>query len=501
MKIVPVLLFILNTICFKHLAFCQEFNPDVKRYSSCNSLCVDLDSLSNTLNSQLNKDSTLIVIVIAKETSQNEIPMINMPENYDHSLIKVISFNLRYSPITINCNIKVKANGKNFFLPAPKPLMFLSSAHTGILNYLNTECGSKFRVSPLIGYAPGILQLSSADSKNDVYKAVKNICKTYDHKFLYDYNQHIKDKDRQTIAVIFDSIFTIKMDSIKNSLRQIEMGLAKSSSVSLSYVVPPAIYWSNLTNMNPDYKRNSNLSAELGYGSFPLKFRRIEIGLGLGAQLTDESYSLRPQDFSDTLRPLLKDKDNDLYKGFVSVTKLNESGWVKFFSLIPQITFRVYIPDSSSSLWFYVNPGIKINQLLESSYWAESGSYITYKGKYEKYGNYPDEFDTLGLYGFYHDQKVYGQKKRLSINPTTTSFYYSAGISFKPFKNTSMPFWPQLAIHAEVRGEYSLLNILTNNPDKKHLSSDLQNYNSLLYRSNDLRIQYTAFSLGLAYKF
>lgn len=309
----------------------------------------------------------------------------------------------------------------------------------------------------------------------------------FENFIKYDSLKRINERNRDSIAI--------------SSLKKIPE-TRKKFFLTLNYL-PSILNQVSESGLKPNNieMANINLSATQLHLSYFLKSNFIggfEFGLGLGISYSTYSAQLRSKNSEgiiDTLDIHAIDKDGDEYKKIAIGKDLNENIYIDYLSssinLCLKKSFYLRNGDKKLNGYLSINPGIKISQIINSTYNATQGT-ISWLGYYKKYNMYNTMFGND--YGFYNDVPVNQEKQVLELKKTFISPFVSLDFGIKGEKSENLYFYLSLF------GEKSS-NFLNDNRKKGFPSNNVSDYNSLLYRSDKLNINSFGLKCGLTFFF
>ena len=288
------------------------------------------------------------------------------------------------------------------------------------------------------------------------------------------------DKQLKEISLQL-SLQNEKIDSLSKSLSS-----KPEKFISLNLPMPIGTISLNGSNqINRIYRDIANMNLSI----YP--FMGIpRLGLGVGLGYTSLSCGLVNQSILDTINKEAFDADGNKYVRVAIGNGIKEKININFVSWTTSLNYKlIKFGEDKKSGFLSVSVGSKISNIISSTYAAQEGS-MSWKGYYPQYGISKSMFENQ--FDFYQNQEVYKGTKKLELNHTFVSLVFSIDCFFKINERV---FW-NLSLYGD-RGS----NMLAEGSEKNMLSSNKDNYNSLVYRSDKFKINSNGIKIGISYKF
>ena len=300
------------------------------------------------------------------------------------------------------------------------------------------------------------------------YKQLNRILNYYDQTFINTYEINNLKKDikygsggKKFISVLYSPA----------SVNQVLESGMKSASIYMTNI--------NLSSLQINYNRYFKDDKGLGF-QLGAVYSKFDATLGI-------NY---PEILSDTLERNAVDRDGDKYTLIAYGKGIEESISITCFGFMAGVSYKIPFNSGSSIMNITFNPGIKISQVLSASYHATKGT-VSWSGYYPQYDSSNNLFGEN--YGFYKDQPVYKESKRLEMNNTFVSGYLS--VDWDIALGRSGCFF-KTSLYGEAG-----TNILNPNPKEKVLPYTNGDHNSLAYRTDKMKINSWGLKFGFSYAF
>jgi hypothetical protein len=275
----------------------------------------------------------------------------------------------------------------------------------------------------------------------------------------------------------------IKINSNKKIIITLNYGSPSFTFVSKSGLKGGGAYMENINSNNFNFNCNA-------YPFINNRLKKIGFGLGIGytsfsAQLginNDKAFLV------DTLGRTL-DKDGDPVNKIAYGSQIKENFSLNTMNLQGQIGYKNRI-NSKVNGFFAINIGFKFSKIVSSSYNATYGQ-MSWAGYYNNTLIMTDNDN----YGYYRDESVFKGNKNLILKNSYFSMPFSIESAVAPLINL-----PNFYLNFNLYNEFGS-NVLKFNQNESTLSSDPNNYNSLLYRANKLKINSWGLKYGISYAF
>ena len=286
-------------------------------------------------------------------------------------------------------------------------------------------------------------------------------------------------------------ILSDRIDSIKANMPIIkkDIPVTQKENYFETHYSLPFYNLNGFDNSEINSKIKSNYSFSFKYTFFPsIENKWIGAGIEMNIAQTDITLSSidKITDISNSL------SFNQYNEGFYRVTYskgIVENISIQSISILPYLSFKLIDLTSSNKWVLSFNPGVKISK-INSAYYTSNISSISYGSMYHQYSNdtiFTGKFDNLS------HSNVSFKNQPLQINNTMVSLYLPINIQREIFNN--------LYLSLGAYYDFGLTNILNNYLQDKMISNNIGNYNSLLYRQNNIKISSFGFNFGLSIKF
>ena len=223
---------------------------------------------------------------------------------------------------------------------------------------------------------------------------------------------------------------------------------------------------------------------QLSFTSYPFK-KAERFGYGVGLGYSKFSCDVGKESTIDTVNRDAYDPMGIRYTRIAFGNSLKEHIAIDYLSLLANLRYKQPTGERS---FLTINPGIKISNVLSSTYQAKEGT-MAWKGYYPQFNTDITQFDSA--YDFYPNEQVYKEKKQLAINQVFVSAFLSVDWFYKFGR-----FCPSIGVYGECGS-----NMLTSNPKQSLLSTHKDDYNSLLYRSDKMKLNSIGARFGVSYSF
>lgn len=232
-------------------------------------------------------------------------------------------------------------------------------------------------------------------------------------------------------------------------------------------------------------------STRLSFSSLIGKSRHIGYSLGIGWINIRQTFEMNTgsNTLSDTLASTY-DQWGTPYQRISYANEISETAKIGLLGIDAGLNFTIPFGEKA---YLSLNPGFRFSSVVSSKYQATDGT-ISFGGLYPQY----DVADTMfsGQYDFYQDAPIDSKSRHLDVKDVAVSGFLSIDFGYSPFPNKRLFF--TCGPHLEVGS--NLLRPKSEIGDRSKLAANLGDYNSLLYRSESLRVSLWGVRLGIAYK-
>jgi len=441
------------------VASAQKSNPEIVQFQICK-IFVNIDSLKKSIT----KEKPIYIVMLRAEADpepNNTITPLNKYLNYyDKRFIQIISYELKSTDGAAFCEFDVQIDGKIKKYKPSIPQLFLITSDARLTNQL------PILSTKLYSDNGSVYQLLQINGKDDFYRQLSVLTSEINTVILhYLYDISIENKNKISVTTN-DKYTTYKSNKY----------------IDFSTDIP--IQYNNKEDILP--KNSLFLCSNLNYYFHSKIEHKFSIGLGLAVQFSQIRFKVFPnRPISDTTQNYVYDPDGDTYRRVAYADNIEETVTMQTLNLIPHLSLKF---KGVNNKWFITaDPGIKISNNISSTYQATQGE-VSYGGLYK------NSTDTMymGLYDFYQNTKVYDKKQPLAVKNMYFSFY----LPITYYKQISK-FYIGLGLYYEI----GISNILNNKPNEQIISYNTNSYNSLLYRTNSVKISSFGVKISLSYKF
>ena len=448
---------------FNSFVFSQKAKEvNVKQFTDCKGIKnINFDDLRKIKFP--NKHSITIILLRAESSHSDGELMIHKLDTFlipfDTSLIHIFSFELKYTSGSSSCDFKYTVNGKSENLTKGNPPFFcLTTADDSLLKFiketLNLSYFSKSDKYLLLSRPYG--------TDHAFYKELNRILYYYDRTFINAYD--IKEHKRDSKSIKSNYISIIYSPSILNQVS--ESGIKKGDAA--------------MTNINLN-------TLQFSFTNYPKKMKGFGYMVGLGYSEFSASLGLKSGDgiIVDSVGRNVKDKDGELYTKVGYGSDLQENIYINFTSLMAGVSYKPALKSGYLSF----NAGIKFSDVVYSSYNAVKGEM-----SWEGYYNSRLTLSNLDDYEYYKDKPIYKGSKHLDLKNNFVSGLFSIDFGINPIPEINNMYF-SFSLFSEISS--SMLKANTEN----QLSSNINNYNSLLYRADKFHVNLWGLKYGLCYLF
>ncbi|MFM9944500.1 MAG: hypothetical protein ACKVQB_04635 [Bacteroidia bacterium] len=439
----------------------------ITQYEDCKSIKgIDFDSIRKNTTSH----SSITLIILRAESSHSDgtktiTSLDSFINPYDTNLIHISSYELKYTKGSSSCEFNYSVNGKKGNVTKGNPpFLCLTTQDDSLLSFIK-------RTLNLSYYSKSDKYLLLSERYNTdkgFYKQLNKILYRYDQSFLNSYEIYNlkKHPKKETLRKNYISL----LSSI-SSLNQVSKSGIKSGDIHMKDIKLGSVQ----LNFNRYFKNITDLGFLLG-GAYS-KFNAY-LGINNSAILID------------TLTRNAIDKDGDSYSRIAYGKGIEEIINLEYLSLMAGFSYKIPWNTSNSITHFTLSSGLKISNIISSSYQATSGS-MTWAGYYPQY----DSSNTMfaNEYGFFKNQPVYQEKKPLEVKSIFMSGFMSIDWDIALHKSN-------LFFKTSLFGEAGT-TIINSYKKNAQLAYSIGDHNSLAYRSDKLKINSWGLKFGINYGF
>jgi hypothetical protein len=456
---------LLFSLCFSLSIGLYSQNLQINTvYENSKNYTIDLDSIYNKLEDNL----IPTIIVIRGEDSMDKTKTISKLSdhlNTDFSNINIISYELHSAKGLNFFEGKIKSSGKD------EPFKFDFDLYLTVKNKDYFNFLSDYYVNSGVMHHHKLnrnylqfLRKSNYSTLNDLISDLNyNVILKYLQLNIAKNDQNVRDLNKQLLS-IRDSIKTPKTN---------ELNIASYTN----FYFPISHNFYNLSY-------NLNFGVQFSYHQYPFENLKF-LGFGLGIEWNRINANIQTN-YIDTLTQKQYDIDGDMFYRVVYGNNLNEQVEIEQISLIPTICFKFVLNDKWN---INFTPGLKISNYTSSTYSIQDGLF-SYGAIYPTYGN-----DTIfsGLYDNLINVSHDNNNRNLDINITSLSLHLPIAVE--------LVFNNNIGVFAGGFLNYGLTNIIKPNLSNKYISSNYNEYNSMLYQFDNVFLHNYGLFLGLSIKF